>query len=70
MSALKDKTVAYYYDEECCNHNYGGGNPMRPHRVRLTHSLVMGYGLDNKLLIHRPPQVAEDELTFFHADGG
>lgn len=65
----KDKVVAYFYDEECCNHNYGGGNPMRPHRVRLTTSLVKGYELDQKLILMRPtPQTGED-LTVFHADG-
>lgn len=65
----KDKVVAYFYDEECCNHNYGGGNPMRPHRVRLTTSLVKGYDLDQKLILMRPtPQTGED-LTVFHADG-
>lgn len=34
--------VAYFYDDEVVNHNYGGGNPMRPHRARLTMELVKG----------------------------
>jgi len=31
--------------------NYGGGNPMRPHRVRLTHSLVENYDLPKMLKV-------------------
>ena len=55
----------------CCaaNFNYGGGNPMRPHRVRLTHSLVKNYGLNKRLLVHRPQPRNDDELEMFHADG-
>lgn len=66
---VKDKTVAYYYDEEVGNVNYGGGNPMRPHRVRLTHSLVDNYGLKSKLRVERPNHCTENELGEFHADG-
>ena len=66
---VKDKTVAYYYDEEVGNVNYGGGNPMRPHRVRLTHNLVENYGLNRKLLVQRPNRCSERELEEFHADG-
>ena len=63
------KTVAYYYDQEVGNVNYGGGNPMRPHRVRLTHTLVETYGLSKNLLVHRPQHCTEGELASFHADG-
>ena len=33
--------------------NYGGGNPMRPHRVRLTHSLVENYDLPKMLKVKK-----------------
>jgi hypothetical protein len=64
-----DKTVAYFYDENIGDFTYGGGNPMRPHRVRLTHSLVSNYGLADKLVIQRPTPRTAEELTQFHADG-
>ena len=51
------------------NHNYGGGNPMRPHRVRLTHSLVANYGLNSKMYVHRPQARSPAELEQFHCDG-
>lgn len=49
-------------------YNYGGGNPMRPHRVRLTHSLVEHYGLPANLAVHRPVPRSELQLEEFHAD--
>lgn len=51
------------------NVNYGGGNPMRPHRVRLTHTLVDTYGLKNNMSVHRPQHASQSELASFHADG-
>lgn len=51
------------------NYNYGGGNPMRPHRVRLTTGLVDGYGLTDKMQIMRPRSRSKEEIMLFHADG-
>ena len=63
------RSVAYFFDEEMCNYNYGGGNPMRPHRHRLTTNLVKGYELDKKMRIVRPEPRTRDEIMHFHADG-
>lgn len=63
------RNVAYYFDEEMCNYNYGGGNPMRPHRHRLTTNLVKGYELDKKMRIVRPEARTREEIMHFHADG-
>jgi histone deacetylase 1/2 len=51
------------------NYNYGGGNPMRPHRVRLTTNLVSGYGLTDKMRLMRPRPRSREEIMLFHADG-
>ena len=48
--------------------NYGGGNPMRPHRVRLTHSLVSHYDLEKSMVLHRPTPRSETQIEEFHAD--
>ena len=64
-----DKVVAYFYDEELGNYSYGDANPMRPHRLRLTHNLVEHYGLTDKLLVHRPKARDVTDMTEFHADG-
>lgn len=63
------RNVAYFFDEEQCNYNYGGGNPMRPHRHRLTTNLVKGYELDKKMRVLRPEARTREEIMYFHADG-
>uniref|UniRef100_A0A2K6KUL4 Histone deacetylase domain-containing protein n=1 Tax=Rhinopithecus bieti TaxID=61621 RepID=A0A2K6KUL4_RHIBE len=45
------KTVAYFYDPDMGNFHYGAGHPMRPHRLALTHSLVLHYGLYKKMIL-------------------
>lgn len=42
---------------------------MRPHRVRLTHSLVSNYGLNSKMYVHRPYARSKEEIEEFHCDG-
>jgi hypothetical protein len=39
------KRVAYFYDRDIGDFAYDSGHPMKPHRIRLTHSLVVGYHL-------------------------
>ena len=39
------KRVAYFYDSDIGNYAYMTGHPMKPHRIRLAHSLVMNYGI-------------------------
>ncbi|OWZ64839.1 hypothetical protein AYX14_03370 [Cryptococcus neoformans] len=39
------RRVAYYYDHDVGNYHFGLGHPMKPHRIRMTHNLVVNYGL-------------------------
>jgi histone deacetylase 1/2 len=49
----KDKTkVAYFYDSDVGNYAYVAGHPMKPHRIRLAHSLIMNYGIYKKMEIY------------------
>jgi histone deacetylase 1/2 len=45
--------VAYFYDPEIGSYYYGPGHPMKPHRLRLTHNLVVHYGLANLMEARR-----------------
>ena len=50
--------VAYFYDPEIGNYHYSNQHPMKPHRIKMTHALILHYGLYNDLevllLIHAP----------------
>ena len=46
------KCVAYFYDSDVGNYAYTAGHPMKPHRIRLAHSLIMNYGLYKNMEIY------------------
>lgn len=62
------KRVAYFYDSDVGNYAYVSGHPMKPHRIRLAHSLVMNYGLYKKMEIYRAKPASKYEMTQFHTD--
>uniref|UniRef100_A0A8C9S5S5 Histone deacetylase 2 n=1 Tax=Scleropages formosus TaxID=113540 RepID=A0A8C9S5S5_SCLFO len=62
------KKVCYYYDGDIGNYYYGQGHPMKPHRIRMTHNLLLNYGLYRKMEIYRPHKATADEMTKYHSD--
>lgn len=58
--------VTYYYNPEVGNFHYGPKHPMKPHRLALTHSLVMEYGLLDKMDVFTPKRATYEELAQFH----
>ncbi|EDQ91012.1 uncharacterized protein MONBRDRAFT_15424 [Monosiga brevicollis MX1] len=59
--------VAYFFDADVGNFHYGPGHPMKPHRLALTHSLVLEYGLWSKMEIFRPYRASPEDMGRFHA---
>lgn len=41
---------------------------MKPHRMRMTHNLLLNYGLYRKMEVYRPHKATQDEMTKFHSD--
>lgn len=62
------RRVAYFYDAEVGNYHFGQGHPMKPHRIRIAHNLVVNYGLYKRMDILRPRLVGRSSLTAFHSD--
>ncbi|WVR03230.1 hypothetical protein IAU60_000221 [Kwoniella sp. DSM 27419] len=44
-NAQPSRRVAYYYDQDVGNYTYYLGHPMKPHRIRMAHNLIVNYGL-------------------------
>ena len=44
--------VCYFYDSDIGNYYYGQGHPMKPHRIRMAHNLLLSYGLYRKMEIY------------------
>jgi len=60
--------VVYFYDHDVGNFHYGPGHPMKPHRLAVTHSLVLNYGLHKKMKVFRPYIASSHDMTRFHSE--
>eukprot|EP00798_Chlamydomonas_sp_ICE-L_P009961 gene9961-7837_t len=60
--------VAYFYDSEFQECYFGQNHPMKPHRLAMTHHLVLGYGLHNQMDVFRPRKAYPCELAQFHSE--
>lgn len=58
--------VAYFYDADVANFHYGHLHPMKPHRLALTHNLVLSYGLYEKMDVYRPYRASPEDMKTFH----
>lgn len=62
--ASQPKKVAYFYDSDVGNYAYVAGHPMKPHRIRMAHSLIMNYGLYTKMEIYVGRTLIEARMHF------
>lgn len=62
------RKISYFYDPDVGNFHYGPGHPMKPHRLSLTHSLVLNYGLYKKMEVYRPYRASKMDLCRFHSE--
>ncbi|KAL3093089.1 hypothetical protein niasHT_022539 [Heterodera trifolii] len=62
------KRVAYYYDSNVGNYYYGQGHVMKPHRIRMTHHLLLNYGVYRHLDVYRPFPASLEDMTRFHSE--
>ncbi|GER57108.1 histone deacetylase [Striga asiatica] len=62
----KDR-ISYFYDGDVGNVYFGANHPMKPHRLCMTHHLVLSYNLHDKMEIYRPHRAYPVELAQFHS---
>lgn len=73
LGSSSPKKVAYFYDSDIGNFAYVAGHPMKPHRIRLAHSLIMNYGVYKKMEIYvrsfqsRPSPVYPSTHPYIHS---
>ncbi|KAI9222748.1 hypothetical protein BC828DRAFT_377612 [Blastocladiella britannica] len=60
--------VSYFYDDHVGTYHYGPHHFMKPHRVRMTHSLVQSYDLLKHMHVVRPTPATAVDMTRFHSD--
>lgn len=65
MTTFKQR-VCYFYDSNIGSYYYGPGHPMKPHRLRMTHSLLLAYGMYKRLEVYQPHPATASEIEQFH----
>ncbi|CAN8071327.1 unnamed protein product [Agarophyton chilense] len=68
MTYTPRRKVGYFYDADVGNFYYAQGHPMKPHRMRMTHNLLVAYGVAEKMEVIATPRASERDMTRFHAD--
>ncbi|KAG8967149.1 histone deacetylase [Tulasnella sp. 419] len=67
MRPHSDPIVSYYYPKATGQYHYGERHPMKPHRLTLTNTLVIGYGLHKKMdHFFSPRPATQEELEEYH----
>ncbi|XP_065874933.1 histone deacetylase 6 [Euphorbia lathyris] len=64
----KKRRVTYFYEPTIGDYYYGQGHPMKPHRIRMAHNLIVHYSLHRRMEINRPFPAASTDIRKFHSD--
>ena len=62
-----ERRISYYYDPGVGNFFYGSRHPMKPYRLSITNSLVLTYGLYERMHVFRPRKATKAQLCAYHA---
>ncbi|CAI9112707.1 OLC1v1013185C1 [Oldenlandia corymbosa var. corymbosa] len=62
------RRVTYFYEPSVGDYYYGQGHPMKPHRIRMAHNLIVHYSLHRKMEINRPFPAGADDIGRFHSE--
>ncbi|URD88387.1 histone deacetylase [Musa troglodytarum] len=62
------RRVSYFYEPTIGDYYYGQGHPMKPHRIRMAHNLVVHYALHRLMEVSRPFPASAADIRRFHSD--
>jgi len=60
--------ISYFYHPNCPLYYYGPSHPMKPHRLKLAHHLILSYGLFKEMSCFKPHPASAGEMTQFHSE--
>ncbi|KAG0476587.1 hypothetical protein HPP92_013428 [Vanilla planifolia] len=64
----RKRRVSYFYEPSIGDYYYGQGHPMKPHRIRMAHNLVVHYSLHRLMEVSRPFPASAADIRRFHSD--
>ncbi|KAL0289442.1 UNVERIFIED_CONTAM: Histone deacetylase 6 [Sesamum calycinum] len=63
----RKRRVSYFYEPTIGDYYYGQGHPMKPHRIRMAHNLIVHYALHRRMEISRPFPAGPEDIRRFHS---
>ncbi|EYU17724.1 hypothetical protein ABFS82_04G173300 [Erythranthe guttata] len=63
----RKRRVSYFYEPTIGDYYYGQGHPMKPHRIRMAHNLIVHYGLHRRMEISRPFPADSADIRRYHS---
>eukprot|EP01117_Protostelium_nocturnum_P018504 TRINITY_DN7752_c0_g1_i1.p1 TRINITY_DN7752_c0_g1~~TRINITY_DN7752_c0_g1_i1.p1 ORF type:complete len:433 (-),score=113.99 TRINITY_DN7752_c0_g1_i1:477-1775(-) len=66
--ATSKRRVSYFYNPEVGNFHFGSMHPMKPHRLALTHNLILHYGMHKKMTVYKSSPASMTDLQMFHSN--
>eukprot|EP00579_Thalassiosira_antarctica_P023581 CAMPEP_0201988664 /NCGR_PEP_ID=MMETSP0904-20121228/92445_1 /ASSEMBLY_ACC=CAM_ASM_000553 /TAXON_ID=420261 /ORGANISM="Thalassiosira antarctica, Strain CCMP982" /LENGTH=532 /DNA_ID=CAMNT_0048542845 /DNA_START=59 /DNA_END=1656 /DNA_ORIENTATION=+ len=67
ITASKQR-VSYFYQPDVGHFYYGPSHPMKPHRIKMAHHLILSYGLYRKMECYRSHPASPNEMSAFHSE--
>ena len=64
---MSRRKVGYLYNNNIGSFYYGEQHPMKPIRIKMTHQLIVNYGLYKQMEVYEPHWANNNELTNFHS---
>ncbi|TNV80740.1 hypothetical protein FGO68_gene14297 [Halteria grandinella] len=64
---IMSNRVSYFYDSDVGSFYYGPEHPMKPFRIKMTHQLILSYGLYKKMSVYQPHRATDLEMAAFHS---
>eukprot|EP00736_Rhodelphis_marinus_P006220 Rmarinus@m.17449 len=65
---MPKQRVCYFHDNDIGGFYYGHHHPMKPHRVAMTHNLLLNYGTFRKMDCYKPHRASPTEMVQFHSE--
>lgn len=63
---MSDKRISYFYNKEIGFFEYNNRHPMKPQRVKMTHDLIVNYGLFKHMDVFTPQKASFKDMIEFH----
>jgi histone deacetylase 1/2 len=68
LTTTSKRRVSYFYHSDVGLYYYGPGHPMKPHRMRMTHQLLLAYGIYRKMEVYKPRLASDEQMQRFHTE--